>query len=410
MNRHERLQRLLGGAQLRDLRLRLRSRYERGAGSGAIILTQLSETERAALAGLLGRPLRQAASMRIDIEALDAAMRHGGLADSLHNALEILDGPITNRVAERASLQHRWDGVRRACQAQLAIFLADAKGLGSLKRLARNDPDSAAQLCEAAQCVLLRLPAAGIARSRLAAEVLGDAHALDSGRPVATLVLAVLRRQRNRDQADDTQYEETARAIWADAGVLVNELARPVLFLNLPVAGAVLVHGKPDYLSLRELLRAPPHWDVAQRTVFVCENPNLVAIAADALGERCAPLACTDGMPAAAQRTLLTQLAAAGARLCYHGDFDWPGLRIGNWVMRQFNAQPWRYRAQDYLAAAADADSRRHALGMDRCQADWDGALVAAMQACGRAIDEEAIADVLLADLALGRLPEDRRG
>ncbi len=403
----ERLQRLLGGAQLRALRARLRSRYERGAGAGIVTLTQLSEPERAALAGLLGRPLRQAASMRIDIDALDAALRHGGLADSLHNALEILDGPITNRAVERASLQDRWDGVRRACPAQLAIFLADATGLGLLKRLAHNDPDIAAQLCEAAQCVLLRLPAAGIVRSRLAAEVLGDAHALDSGRPVATLVLAVLRRQRNRDEADDTQYEETARAIWADAGVLINELARPALFLNLPAVGVVLAHGKPGYLSLRELLRAPPSWDVAERTVFVCENPNLVAIAADALGEHCAPLACTDGMPSAAQRTLLTQLAAAGARLCYHGDFDWPGVRIGNWVMRQFNAQPWRYRAQDYLAAAGEVDERQRVLGADMCHVDWDVELAAAMQACGRAIDEEARTEVLLADLTVGRLPEN---
>jgi hypothetical protein len=28
-------------------------------------------------------------------------------------------------------------------------------------------------------------------------------------------------------------------------------------------------------------------------------------------------------MPAAAQRCLLSQLAQAGAQLCYHGDFDW---------------------------------------------------------------------------------------
>lgn len=404
MSSSERLQRLLGGTRLNALRARLRSRYERGAESGAITLTQLSELERAALAGLLGRPLRHAASMRIDIDALDAALRRGGLADSLYSALELLDGPITNRAAERVSLQGRWDGVRRTCHGQLSLLLDDARGYGLLKRLARNDPDSAAQLCEAAHCVLLRLPAAGIARSRLAAEVLSDAHALDAGRPVATLVLAVLRWQRKRDQADDTQYEETARAIWADAGVLVNELARPALFLNLPAAGAAVAHGKPDYLSLRELLRAPPPWDVAARTVFVCENPNLVAIAADALGERCTPLVCTDGMPAAAQRTLLAQLAAAGACLCYHGDFDWPGVRIGNWVMRQFNAQPWRYRAQDYraAAAAAAADSRWRALGADRCDAGWDVELAAAMQAGGRAIDEEAVADVLLTDLALG--------
>ena len=94
-------------------------------------------------------------------------------------------------------------------------------------------------------------------------------------------------------------------------------LARPVLFLNLTVQNQLGGSGEPGYLSLHALLRAPPLWDVAGRAVFVCENPDLVAIAADALGVECAPLACTDGMPAAAQRTLLMQLSAAGARLHY---------------------------------------------------------------------------------------------
>ena len=396
----ERLQRLLGGPQLSELRARLRRRYERGADSGIVILTRLSEIERAALAGLLGLPLRRAASMRVDIDALNAALRNGGLAGSLREALEILDGTITNQVAERAASDAQWDRLRSTPEPRLALLLADAKGLGLLKRLARGDAQTGAGLCQAAQAVLRCLPAAGIARSRLAAETLGDAHALDQGRSVAALVLAVLRQQRRQDVEDDAQVDETGRATWADAGVLVNELARPALFLNLPAMDGVAAPGKPGYLSLRELLRTPPRWDVAGRTVFVCENPNLVAIAADALGARCAPLACTEGMPAAAQRTLLAQLAAAGARLHYHGDFDWPGLRIGNWVMRQFAAQPWRFLAQDYLLASPGADARLRTLGAGKFDADWDAALASAMQSRGRAIDEEAVAENLLGDLA----------
>jgi uncharacterized protein (TIGR02679 family) len=56
-------------------------------------------------------------------------------------------------------------------------------------------------------------------------------------------------------------------------------------------------------------------------------------------------MVCTDGMPAAAQRTLLAQLAAGGATLRYHGDFDWPGINIGNFVMQAFGAMPWRFGA-----------------------------------------------------------------
>ena len=32
------------------------------------------------------------------------------------------------------------------------------------------------------------------------------------------------------------------------------------------------------HLSLRRLLRRPPVWHVANRDVFVCENPKIVAI------------------------------------------------------------------------------------------------------------------------------------
>ncbi|MES2534582.1 MAG: TIGR02679 family protein [Pseudomonadota bacterium] len=408
MSRMERLHRLLGGDALADLRRRLRSRYERGAGAGSMTLTGLSAGERAALAGLLGRPSRQVDSMRVDIDALDAALRHAGLAGNLREALEILDGPITNRTAERVSAQGQWDEVRRHCiEPRLAVLLDDSRGMGLLKRLAASDPGAGMLAADAAQRVLLRLPAQGVARSRLAADTLGDAHALDQGRAAATLTLAALRKSRGNDALESTgldalaavPVDESAREIWARAGVLVNELARPALYLNLPATQTIATPGEPCYRSLRELVRTPPQWNVAGRAVFICENPNVVAIAADVLGERSAPLVCTDGMPAAAQRALLTQLVAAGARLHYHGDFDWSGLRIGNLVMREFNAQPWRFGAHDYLAAVAAA-ADRHPLGAGKVDADWDQSLAAAMHACDRAIEEESVVDVLLQQLA----------
>lgn len=410
---HERLQRLLGGAALQSLRQRLRRRYQRGIEGGGMTLSGLSEAERAALSGLLGRRPGAGASMRIDIGDLDVALRRAGLADSLRHALEMLDGAISNLAAARLDAQERWESTRAACgEPRLAALIGEARGLGLLKRLSGADPELAQRLCGAAGRVLSALPARALARSHLAADLLGDAHALDSGRPVGSLVLAALRRggepTADAPPEDDEpasaaasggDIAETAREIWASAGVLVNELARPALFLNLPVQQGAGRLGEPAYLSLRALLRAPPAWAVAGRTVFVCENPNLVAIAADALGTRCAPLVCTDGMPAAAQRTLLTQLKLAGARLRYHGDFDWPGIVIGNVLMRQFGAEPWRFHAVDYHAAVAAATGERRPLGQSRVAALWDAGLGAAMIACDRAIDEEAVAQTLFEDL-----------
>ncbi len=118
-----------------------------------------------------------------------------------------------------------------------------------------------------------------------------QSHDGDDDAPIAAAANGSLERNAN---------VERDREIWASAGILVNELARPVLFLNLPtreVESDRWRAGEPSYASLRSLLRAPPAWEVAKRIVYVCENPNLVAIAADHWGSDCAPLVCTDGMP-----------------------------------------------------------------------------------------------------------------
>jgi uncharacterized protein (TIGR02679 family) len=415
----DRLERLLGGAGLAPLRLRMRRYFERvdnGAPGDILRLTQLSDTEHEALALLIGRPSRPSRSARVDVRQLDAALIEAGIAGSLRAALELIDGPIVNRAAHRNGIQAQWDSVTSHGRWHVALsdWAETPAAIRLLKRLTRQNPATARQLLERADIVLRRLPADGVPLSQLAAETLGNAHALDSGEPTATIILAAWRRLERRqpsgansldddDEQDDCQLAlERVRDIWARAGVLINELARPVLFLNLPVAGldtTMGTPGEPAYLSLRRLLRTPPVWVLDGVTVFVCENPNLVAIVADRLGAASAPLVCTDGMPAAAQRTLLTQLARAGARLMYHGDFDWPGLQIANHVMRTWQVNPWRFSAKDYEVAATNAPHTRHDLSGACVAASWDVALMLAMQRHGIAIAEEAVAASLLADL-----------
>jgi uncharacterized protein (TIGR02679 family) len=402
-----RLQRLLGTPDLVDVRRRLRRHFERmapGENLPRLRLGGLEPVAYAALCQLTGRPSRSARSMTLDISELDARLRAGGLAESLRDALERLEGPITPRTSLRRALQARWSALAATedGDARLLAWLRTPAALTLLKRLGR-DPDRAARLFADADRVLRRLPATGLTRSQLAAETLGDAHALDAGRPVATLVLAAWRHTETDTLANMAEGHERARGVWARAGVLVNELARPALCLNLPAAPGAMatgIPGEPVWLSLRQLLRNPPAWRLAGCLVFVCENPNIVAIAADSLGATCAPLVCTEGMPAAAQRVLLDQLAAAGARLHYHGDFDWPGIGIGNLVMRRWNAVPWRFGAVDYLLGVDHcATARRHNLGAVTIEASWDPELSQAMRKHGLAIAEEAVVQVLLGDL-----------
>lgn len=416
-----RLERLLGGPALAALRLRMRRHFERqdsNSKSGTLQLTKLMPTEHEALALLTGRPTRSTQSVKIDIDQLDATLRNAGIAGSLREALELLDGPIVNRAMAKNDLLVRWSSVTNAdhLHPALSIWLQTPPATSLLKRLARQDPDTANRQLERASEVLRRLPVKGLTRAQLAADVFGNAHALDNGQPAATLVLAALQHGENdiapmQDAPEDTEERtsdarrpaERARDIWARAGILVNELARPALFLNLPVRSESTPlgsPGEPGYLSLRQLLRTSIDWSVANQTVYICENPNIVSIAADRLGRACAPLVCTDGMPAAAQRILLIQLSRAGARLLYHGDFDWAGLHIANYVMRLCGARPWRFAHDDYMRAIEQAPHSERDLGGSCVEATWDPALTAFMQRQGLAIAEEAVASPLLDDLA----------
>lgn len=415
-----RLIRRLGGAELAELRRRMRRHFERHGHDpekSGFHLTKLSAVEYEALALLIGLPPRSTQSVRIDIARFDAALREAGIANSLQEALEKLDGPIVNRTEAKAELQSRWSSVTgdQRLHPTLCAWLRGSSAVGLLKRVSKQAPRTAHQLLQQAHAVMQRLPAQGLTRAQLAADALGNAHALDNGQAIATVVLAALQHGASTGDQEQSPSEETTdeadgarrpservRDIWARSGVLVNELARPALFLNLPVrtpSNAPAAAGEPGYLSLRRLLRSPPAWDVADQIIYVCENPNIVSIAADQLGAACAPLVCTDGMPAAAQRVLLKQLSDAGAKLLYHGDFDWAGIHIANNVMKLCRCSPWCFGSEHYLQALETAPRKDRDLDETKVAASWDQALTEVMQSHGMAIAEEAVASLLVNDL-----------
>lgn len=316
----------------------------------------------------------------------------------------------------RSEVERQWadvfdEGARRVdSHAALRAWLDDVQATGLLRRLSRGDARIGRSLLDQSLVVGSRLPAPGISLAELAAAATGDSHALDEGQPVGTLVMR-LARALGRNGSGTESLDR--RDVWANVGVLCDELSAPVLVLNLRAdtaasAGrALAIHadaGEPCRLSTRQLLRQPPHFApaVAGRSVFVCENPSVVAAAANQLGVRSAPLVCVEGQVRTAARLLLDRLAEAGARLRYHGDFDWGGIRIANVVMARCGAVPWRYYAADYRGAPAGAELRGSPVS-----ACWDSELEAVMRASGWAVYEEQMIAELLADL--DGVPEERR-
>ena len=115
-------------------------------------------------------------------------------------------------------------------------------------------------------------------------------------------------------------------------------------------------------------------------------------------GSASAPLVCASGHPADATTVLLRLLAESGANLCYHDDFDWPGITIANGLFARFGVGPWRYDAAAYRAAATTAGAKLQGRPV---QAVWDSQLTEAMLTLGRKIEEEQVLPSLLADVAV---------
>lgn len=409
----ERLVRLFNGPELEPLLKRMRRRLERGMPlSGTIVLTDLSTAQIEAVGALIGRSPAATGDrfVSVPLDELATRLREAGICDSLRNAVELLTGPVADVASVREERAAAWERVFGSApevlrRRPLAEWLDGLRASGSLKRLAGASPVAATQLLARLAHVIGALPAGGAPLASFAAAMLGDAHALDPGTPLATLAIRAAACIGGVALEDDA---EGRRAAWASVGVMCDELSTPALVLNLPTRGdsplgrllaTAAEAGEPLHVSLRLLLRWPLARDpgLAQRNIFVCENPTIVALAAARFGRSCAPLVCINGQFATPALVLLRQLRAAGAQLFYHGDFDPSGLAIARRVMAECGARPWSFGADDYTAAPKGVQFA----GIPGAT-PWDGRLGDVMHADGRAVHEEAVFASLADDLARG--------
>jgi uncharacterized protein (TIGR02679 family) len=324
-------------------------------------------------------------------------------------------GPVPVRAERAADDARAWTYAFRRIAAsaagrpELLVWIEQIRSSGLVKRLTGAEPEAAGELLNAVAPVVSALPTAGESLSAFAARITGRAHALDDGSPLGTLALGAARVLAGlAPPGSDESPAEARREAWAAVGVLCDELSSMVLTFGLPSAvsatGRILAAagagGEPVWLTLRQLVRSPPQWNEADAgNAFVVENPSFVALAADKLGARCAPIVCTSGQPRAATMVLLRSLVAGGFRLRHHGDFDWGGLTIGNLVHRRLPAEPWQFDREAYLRAVA-AHPHSAPLTGSPTSASWDPGLGEVMRQAGHRIEEELVAAELLDELA----------
>jgi uncharacterized protein (TIGR02679 family) len=431
-NPDERLRRLLGGADIAWLVQRARDRMESGrALAGNVTLTSATPEQKGAVERLIGRSARSGTSLSVSLDWVDRILRDsdaapGGLAE----AVTRLTGPVRNRVQDRAELAAAWSGAFApldeavAGRAELKGWREWLDATGVVRRLA-PEPTQAGPVLTQVASVLRRIPSPGIPIGRLAAECCGDAHGLDDGKPAGTLALSAARALAGKPFAAEAGAD-ARRAGWAAVGVHLDELSSLVLCLGLPgdtatpLGRALAVcreAGQPSMLTLRQLRlhEEPLHGGV----VRICENPVVIAAAADELGADCQPLICVGGQPSAAAWRLLELLTAGGADFGYHGDFDWGGVRIAEAVRRRTGWRPWRYDRAAYETAvaahplagapgascapgapSAPGTSGAGTLVGPPARTPWDPGLADAIRHYGLRIEEELTLDTLLPDLA----------
>ncbi|MFL6076961.1 MAG: DUF2399 domain-containing protein [Mycobacteriales bacterium] len=338
---------------LDEVRDRARRGFDTENGTLRVALTATQRREVARLIGtpwdVSGRPVR--------LKDLAAALAEHRI--TVRQLIEQLDGhQVINQREVRAAQRAAATAERSAVAALLAGAGIDADIAGTWLAdpgLPRPGEGDLRALTEQMTRVWQRLPTAAerpVRLARLAAEVTGDAHALDYrtdlGRAVVRLI--ALTQDLPRPLAAGRDW----RRAWAAAGVRCDEISSRVLVLNLPLRGdaaaarwSTAAPGEPLWLSLRSI---SGDWSaVAGSTVHVCENPTVVESAADRFGAHCQPLVCTDGIPSIAALDLIAGLAAAGCTIRARADVDENGFVVVEQVRSVAPAATtWRYDSTTY--------------------------------------------------------------
>lgn len=396
---------MLDRPELARLWAAARARVERRGrvlGATPVRLTGLDPAAVDAICGVLGRRRPRGTALNVDLRHLDAALRASVAGVGLLDVLVAIGGPLRDLAAERdgalAARAQVWAGAlgHPACDdRRVRDWVESLRARGRLTRLAAEDP--ARLLVDALDVLagLLDAPAGEpLPLAVVAARRFGDAHALDPGTDLGLLVA---------DAARAVAGCDDERRAWRCLGVELDQVAVSALALNLPglpgtVCAAAGAAGEPLRVTARMLRRGVGLDPARLRRVWVCENPAIVALAADRLGAGSEPLMCTEGMPSSAVATLLGLLATAGAHLRVHADFDAGGVAIAGYVIGRFDAAPWRFGRRAYLEAIACWPSVP--LAGRAGATPWDPGLDSAINEHRRAVHEEALAATLLPDLA----------
>lgn len=378
-------------------------RLSSGQPVSRVRIGPLETQQRSALADLLGLARLPGVYATVSLRLLDQVLMESvGL--SAREVVARLVGPVGDRAGDReradAERNELWAWLAShpvvAAQPALATWAASMRRAG----LVGGSAARTRELITDALGVLAELPAAGVPLPVLADRVLKDTHGLDDGTRCASLVLRALTAIFDASAPANAQER---RALWERAGVADDDLSSVVLAAGIwatgdDIASRILrVCAEAGHAAVLALghLRSSDLASGLPAEVWVFENPSMLALALARFGRQCPPIVITAGWPGSAAIALLHKLAAAGAALHYHGDFDGEGLRIAAAVAARTGAVPWRMTSADYLDAVAEGPPVGRV-----SEAPWDGDLATHLIRAGVTVSEERVGMNLLDELS----------
>lgn len=342
--------------------------------------------ERTAALAVVG-PLRPGQRRQVDL---------AGLAELLSPVPPgaVAAHAVGRRLAVRAAEQARRAADTAAARDRLAAALPtlgesgleELRANGWMTRLAAD-----AGLVDAVVAVVDRLSSrdGGWDRRVLAAEALGDPHALDRGGRLPAAVLAVL------GACGRVPAGLSPREGWAAVGVSYDDLTGGLTMVGVAPAGWALPAGTPVTVPPRVL--AGCDWPAGDGTVFVTENPSVLAACLEVPSAR---VVCTSGTPSAVEVAALGRIADRGWALRVRADFDDAGLaHVAAILAAAPTARAWRMGTGDYRAGLGDADPSSTLRAERLPETPWDPPLAGAMAEAGLAVFEEWFLADLVGDV-----------
>jgi len=423
----------LASGGLRGLWDVIRNRLERnGLSTHGHVTVELTPESAETLSGVLGRPIPPGRT-RVKLDELDRALHRSIAGAGLAEVTAALTGsPLTNRRQVNAD--------REAASAEIAAALDAAVGreVGLRVEQAQQFLDgvrTSGILTKAGHGAALRAIAGfsqgwnELARSQhvnnpnigsepawgigeFASFATGSAHGFDDGRLAANLMLRALAVVFGVPVPSSGAER---RQLWETAGVAVDDVSGTAMTWGFRPPGddrwSTMIRERTElglvtHLTVQELrVAVGPMLTGPDVTVFACENPQILSAAARA--GVAVPVLCLSGQGSAAAWEVLHRLIGEGATVRYHGDFDWPGVKIATRVFAA-RALPWRMGAEDYRAAIAQVSEQIPLEGSPEVT-PWDSALKSAMTGANVILHEEAVVSALIQDMRDSQPRPDRQ-